>query len=46
MKTSLVYNISLLFLFIIETDSVLYEVRAEAEERVDDLNVKTWHDNL
>lgn len=46
MKTSLVFNISPLLLFIIETDRVFCEVRAEAEERVDDLNMKTEHDNL
>jgi hypothetical protein len=41
MKTSLVYNILLLLLFIIETDRVFCEVRTEAEERVDDLNITT-----
>jgi hypothetical protein len=46
MKTSLVYNISLLLLFIIETDRVFCEVRAEAEERVGNLKIKTEHDNL
>jgi len=45
MKTSLVYNISPLLLFIIDTDHVFCEVRAEAEESFDDLNIKTEQDN-
>jgi len=34
----------MLLVFIMETNSVVYEMRAEAEERVDDLNTATEAD--